>query len=283
MLRLNRFVNGPRSFFLAVPLVLSGTSLGLLGCADMEQPDGSGQSLGSNSGTSSASSLNDGDKLRLVSLGMHQMHDQHRHLPAWGNFNAENQPLLSWRVHLLPYLEDGQHQALYDQFHLDEPWDSPHNKPLADQMPAVYQTRGTPRGQTRFRAPVIDQPGVALDKRRTDQDTLFELGPTIEVGENHHLETVKGLRLDDARDGTATVILLVYAPSSEATPWTKPEPLLIDPNNPAAAWSSGGEKKIMVAMSNGQLQNLNASASAATLKHLLMRSDGNRVNVDDAK
>ena len=42
---------------------------------------------------------------------------------------------LTWRVAILPDL--GQ-KALYDKFHLDEPWDSEHNLTLLDQMPDVY-------------------------------------------------------------------------------------------------------------------------------------------------
>ena len=44
-------------------------------------------------------------------------------------------PLLSWRVLLLPYLG---HNDLYRRFHLDEPWDGPHNKALLAEMPEVY-------------------------------------------------------------------------------------------------------------------------------------------------
>ena len=49
--------------------------------------------------------------------------------PARANFDEDGNPLLSWRVHILPYMDYGQ---LYDQFHLDEPWDSEHNKKLLD-------------------------------------------------------------------------------------------------------------------------------------------------------
>ena len=38
---------------------------------------------------------------------------------------------------LLPYLEGGD--AIYQQFHLDEPWDSKHNKELISCMPSVYR------------------------------------------------------------------------------------------------------------------------------------------------
>ncbi len=57
-------------------------------------------------------------------------------LPPAATFDKEGTPLLSWRVLLLPYLERGE---LYNQFHLDEAWDSPHNRPLADKMPRVFQ------------------------------------------------------------------------------------------------------------------------------------------------
>ena len=38
---------------------------------------------------------------------------------------------------ILPYIEEGQ---LYQQFKLDEPWDSPHNKKLIALMPKIYAT-----------------------------------------------------------------------------------------------------------------------------------------------
>ncbi len=37
---------------------------------------------------------------------------------------------------LLPYLEQ---KALYDQFQLDEAWDSAHNRALISKMPVVFQ------------------------------------------------------------------------------------------------------------------------------------------------
>ena len=44
---------------------------------------------------------------------------------------------MSWRVALLPFL-DTSYEALYRKFHLDEPWDSPHNKTLLPELPAAY-------------------------------------------------------------------------------------------------------------------------------------------------
>ena len=47
--------------------------------------------------------------------------------------------LLSWRVALLPFLEENE---LYKQFHLDEAWDSDHNKKLLAKMPRVFAPPG---------------------------------------------------------------------------------------------------------------------------------------------
>ncbi|MEQ8837542.1 MAG: DUF1559 domain-containing protein, partial [Lacipirellulaceae bacterium] len=43
-------------------------------------------------------------------------------------YSEDGKPLLSWRVAVLPYIDQ---QALYNQFHLDEPWDSEHNLKLS--------------------------------------------------------------------------------------------------------------------------------------------------------
>ena len=76
------------------------------------------------------------NNLRQIGLALMNFTATNRdRLPATASYNKQGKPLLSWRVHLLPYLE---HENLYKEFHLDEPWDSEHNKKLIDQMPAIY-------------------------------------------------------------------------------------------------------------------------------------------------
>ena len=53
--------------------------------------------------------------------------------------DREGSPLLSWRVAILPYIEE---DSLYKEFHLDEPWDSPHNIQLLPRMPRNYKSVG---------------------------------------------------------------------------------------------------------------------------------------------
>jgi hypothetical protein len=146
--------------------------------------------------------------LRQLALAAISYADRHEtRLPAVANFGKEGKPLLSWRVHLLPYLGE---EKLYKEFHLDEPWDSEHNKKLIEKMPEVY--RGTSRklneaGKTVYLAPV-------------GKNVAFTGGPT-------------GRRFPtEFSDGTANTILLVQADEAHAVVWTKPDDLAVDPAKP---------------------------------------------------
>lgn len=57
---------------------------------------------------------------------------------------------LSWRVHLLPFMGE---LDLYERFHLDEPWDSPHNVQLISEIPSTYSSPfGSRDGKTTYLA-----------------------------------------------------------------------------------------------------------------------------------
>src|SRR4051794_12070960 len=66
---------------------------------------------------------------------MHNYHEQHGRLPPAVVHGDDGKPLLSWRVLLLPYIEQGE---LFKKFRLDEPWDSPHNSRLLPEMPRTF-------------------------------------------------------------------------------------------------------------------------------------------------
>src|SRR5262245_57022294 len=67
---------------------------------------------------------------------MHNYDSEHGALPPAAVTDQSGNPLLSWRVLILPYIEQGD---LYNQFHLDEPWDSPHNLTLLERTPMTYK------------------------------------------------------------------------------------------------------------------------------------------------
>ena len=76
------------------------------------------------------------NNMKQLMLGMLNYESAHGSFPAPARCDDNGKPLLSWRVELLPFLEE---QSLYDALHRDEPWDSPHNKKLITQMPPVFR------------------------------------------------------------------------------------------------------------------------------------------------
>src|SRR5262249_60810121 len=89
--------------------------------------------------------------------------------------DAQGQPLLSWRVALLPDLGE---KELYEQFHLDEPWDSPHNAPLMRRMPKIYAHPADPssaaQGLTYYR--VFIGSGIPFGNRQLDYPAAYSNG-----------------------------------------------------------------------------------------------------------
>jgi Protein of unknown function (DUF1559) len=143
------------------------------------------------------------NKLRQIGLAMSNYESAKRRFPARAIFDKEGKPLLSWRVAILPQLDE---MELYNQFHLDEPWDSEHNKPLIDKMPAAYVKPG----------------------RENDGKTVF----LVPVGKGLAFEGDKGLTLGAFSDGTSKTILAIEVNDDRAVPWTKPDDLEVDLNRP---------------------------------------------------
>src|SRR6202011_6136565 len=96
------------------------------------------------------------------------------------------------------------------EFHLDERWDSEHNKALIARMPDV------------FRAPAAN-PKLAADGKTT------YLAP---VGEATMFPAGRGVRLAEVTDGTANTIQFVHADDDRAVVWTKPDDLQYDAKDP---------------------------------------------------
>ncbi len=121
-----------------------------------------------------------------------------KRLPSQAICDKDGKPLLSWRVALLPYL--GQRE-LYEEFRLDEPWDSEHNRRLLGRIPSVYVT-----------------PGGPVDHAREGRTTIQVLsGP-----ETVFQKPSEALSLEDVTDGSSRTLVLVEALPENAVPWTKP-------------------------------------------------------------
>src|SRR5262249_36238094 len=105
-----------------------------------------------------ARSMNNFKYLGLAMNGFALKHDN-RFPPA--AIRKDGKALLSWRVAILPYLDQ---EALYKKFHLDEPWDSPHNRELLKEIPSLYAPvagKDLPEGSTYYQ--VFVGPGALVD------------------------------------------------------------------------------------------------------------------------
>jgi len=134
------------------------------------------------------------NNLKLHGLAMHNYHDVYGSFPPPAITNEAGDPLLSWRVAILPFV--GQ-QPLYEEFHLDEPWDSPHNRTLIERMPEVFACPSHP----------FDEPGRTTYRVAVGEETLF-------------VEGSEGISLADVTDGSSFTLMVVESP--EETVWTKP-------------------------------------------------------------
>jgi hypothetical protein len=67
------------------------------------------------------------NKMHQIALAIGCYEQTHGSFPS-AVMEKDGKPLLSWRVAILPLIDE---DALYKRFHLDEPWDSPHNLEVA--------------------------------------------------------------------------------------------------------------------------------------------------------
>jgi hypothetical protein len=202
-----------------------------------------------------ADRIQSSNQLKQIGLAFHNYHDTYRAFPAWASYDRQNKPLLSWRVHLLPYLEQG---ALYKEFHLDEPWDSEHNKKLIARMPKIYAGEDAAlaaAGKTTYLAPLGDQ-------------TMFPIGP-------------KGLKISDVTDGTSNTIFIVQSKDENPVIWTKPDDLKVDPKQPAARLADHNGRGYLALFVDGSVHMLPANTmTVPNLWALFTRNGGEVVRID---
>jgi hypothetical protein len=70
--------------------------------------------------------------LKQIGLALLNYHDAHGHFPPAYVCDKSGKPAHSWRVLILPFIEE---QALYDQYDFSEPWNGPNNSKLAPAQP----------------------------------------------------------------------------------------------------------------------------------------------------
>jgi hypothetical protein len=160
-------------------------------------------------------------KLKSIAAAILKMADKEFAKAVYpaGYSDQGGQLILSWRVAILPALGE---KALFEQFRLDEPWDSEHNRKLIPAMPAVYKAvRGkTEDGHSYYRGFSGEQ---AMFPPRSPKVAKVQFG-------DRWCFPVSCRPLIRVADGTSNTLLIVEG--GEAVPWTKPEEVSYDPRKP---------------------------------------------------
>jgi uncharacterized protein (TIGR03067 family) len=193
------------------------------------------------------------NNLKQLALAMHSYHDTYNGLPKQAILSKDGKPLLSWRVAILPFIEQNN---LYQQFKLDEPWDSPTNKKLLAKMPELYApVRGKPK-----------VPYTTYYQVFTGPTTMFEMGK-------------KAIRLPDVLDGTSNTAMIVEA--GEPVPWTKPEDLPFDPKKKELP-KLGGQfpDGFWIAWGDGSVRWAGRGFDERTMHAVITRNGGEVIDPD---
>jgi hypothetical protein len=192
------------------------------------------------------------NNLKQIILAVHNYDSANGYLPG-DILDKDGKPLLSWRVQLLPYVEQSE---LYKKFKLDEPWDSKNNRPLAEKIPKVF---ASPRVKVKGK-------GYTVYQIFTGPAALFDKGKPR-------------FKLPAIPDGTSNTLFAVEA--SKAVPWSKPADIPFDKDKKLPDFGKAYGGKPLGAMMDGSTRILDLKkVKPETLKNAIMPDDGNTLGAD---
>ncbi len=190
------------------------------------------------------------NNLKQIALAMHNYADVYKHLPTAAIYSKDGKPLLSWRVAILPFIEQNN---LYMQFKLNEPWDSPHNKKFLETVVPIYAPLGGKAKPYETYYQVFTGPGTVFDGN-------------------------KKLRFQDITDGTSNTIMVVEA--GEPVPWTKPADLPYDPTKDLPKLGGMFPDYFNVAVCDGSVRSMSRRFNRAIFRLAITRSDGQVIDLN---
>jgi hypothetical protein len=201
-----------------------------------------------------ASRLKASENMKRLSIAFHHNHDTTGRLhapfhedPLGGPPPGSPADRLSWRVSLLPYLEQ---DALLRRFKATEPWNSPANQPLANTVVPDYADIETPADPaTRIRL-------------FCDNGALFDTDRTRRVG------------LMGVSDGTSNTI--AYVESTEKVTWTQFNDFRFEPSptSPPPPLGKPGASVFLVVMADGSVRPVRKTVTPEVLRMAITRAGG---------
>jgi hypothetical protein len=205
-----------------------------------------------------------------IAKAIEKYHKDKGHYPPPAILDKDGKPLLSWRVAILPYMDNawinntggpGEKpingpKDLYDRFKLDEPWDGPNNKKLIDKMPSLY------RAPYRVMSYSQSSLGKTLAMAVVGKGAIFD-------------PTKKTVSDSDVRDPLKhTLLLLQLEEAGQAVYWTKPADIELTADGKLPADGPNFGKRFAVVYADASAHTLMNGLDAKTLLGIVSR-DGN--------
>lgn len=185
------------------------------------------------------------NSLKQIGLAIHEYHAVHGHLPPRCFTDPVGKPLHSWRVAILPQINQ---QAIYETFNLKESWNAASNQVVATTLIPLYSNVTPGSAETTLQAPVMRGSLWARD------------GPP------------KQFR--DITDGLSNTIAIIETPKSAATAWANPKPWVISAEDPMSDIFADRETA-NVLMLDGSVRTLDkATMTNERLKAMLTFAGG---------
>lgn len=210
--------------------------------------------VGMRGAVGSAQRMQSQNNLRQIGLALHNYHDANGAFPPAYVTDENGKPLYSWRVLILPYVEE---DMLYRQFNLKEPWDSPTNLPLSQRIPRVFQSP--------------NQPGMG---GMTDYAAF--------VGPEAIFDPKQVTKLQHVSDGTSNTILVTEIKGSTIN-WAEPRDIEFSKSSftvNAAANDIGSSNSAgcNVLMGDGSTRFLPTSTPPGTIRSMATKAGNEVIN-----
>jgi hypothetical protein len=195
--------------------------------------------------------------LHLIGLALHNYHDVYGCFPPAYIADENGQPMHSWRVLILPYIDQA---PLYNQYRFDEPWNGPNNSKLASITIPSYQC-----------------PANVDEQKELQQWTSY----VAVIGPHTCWQGTEPVPISQITDGTSVTLLVVETRNS-GIHWMEPRDLHVTQmpltvNAPGMGFSSLHEGGASGLLADGSVRFVHETISAETVLRLIERDDGEPV------
>ncbi len=224
------------------------------------------------------------NNMKQILLAFLNYHDTYGRFPANATYTKDGKALSSWRVALLPYVEQSY---LHDGFDFSQPWNKGTNARLASYPVQVYgdgsdvddMNMKLDLQETKpfdGRGPEKPVPAVAVPP--VDGDTpkdAFKTRYQVFVGPGSVFDTTRGNTIAGVTDGTSNTIMMVETGPEKAVPWSQPADIPFEKDTDLMkAIGEPTDGVYIVGYVDGRVEQLTAEELKDQLRAMVTRNGG---------